>query len=55
LPLPGRVSPALIRVAIRPPAGSRNSTVAWFIGRIEQGPDGGTLVAGTIGPVAQTG
>jgi hypothetical protein len=48
--LQGRVSPALIRVAIRQPAGSRNSVVAWFVGRIEQGPDGGTLVAGTIGP-----
>ncbi len=50
LPLQGRVSPALIRVAFRQPAGSRNSVAAWFIGRIEQGPDGGTLVAGTIGP-----
>jgi hypothetical protein len=50
LPLQGRVSPALIRVAIRQPVGSRNSLVAWFIGRIEQGPDGGTVVAGTIGP-----
>lgn len=50
LPLQGRITPALIRVAIRQPAGSRNSVVAWFIGRIEQGPDGGTLVAGTIGP-----
>lgn len=35
LPLQGRVSPAVIRVAIRQPAGSRNSLVAWFIGRIE--------------------
>ena len=31
LPLKGRVSPALIRVAIRQPAGSRNSVVAWFL------------------------
>ena len=50
LTLQGRVCPALIRVAIRQPAGTRNSVMAWFIGRIEQGPDGGTLVAGTIGP-----
>jgi hypothetical protein len=55
LPLQGRVSPALIRVAIRPPMGSRNSLTAWFIGRIEQGPDGGTLVVGTVGPDDSSG
>jgi hypothetical protein len=50
LPLQGQVSPAVIRVARRQPAGTRNSLLAWFVGRIEQASDGGTLVAGTIGP-----
>jgi hypothetical protein len=50
LPLQGLVSPALIRVARRQPPNSRNSLLAWFNGRIEQAPDGGTLVAGAIGP-----
>jgi hypothetical protein len=50
LPLQGRVSPALIRVARRRPASSRNNLEALFIGRIEQAPDGGTLVVGTVGP-----
>jgi hypothetical protein len=50
LPLQGRVSPALIRVALRRPASSRNNWEALFIGRIEQAPDGGTLVVGTVGP-----
>jgi hypothetical protein len=54
LPLQGRVSPDLIRVARRPPFGSRNSLVAWFTGRIEQSPDGGTLVPGTVGPEPAT-
>ena len=48
--LQGRVSPDLIRVARRQPFNSRNSLVAWFRGRIEPAPEGGTLVAGTIGP-----
>ena len=50
LPLQGRVSPALIRVGRRLPAGSRNNLEALFIGRIEQAPEGGTLVVGTVGP-----
>jgi hypothetical protein len=50
LPLQGRVSPAVIRVALRYPASSRNNLEALFIGRIEQAPDGGTLVVGTVGP-----
>jgi hypothetical protein len=50
LPLQGLVSPALIRVAMRQPPSSRNSLLVWFNGRIEQAPDGGTLVAGTVGP-----
>ncbi len=50
LPLGGLVSPALIRVARRQPANSRNSLLARFSGRIEQAPDGGTLVVGMIGP-----
>jgi hypothetical protein len=49
-PLQGRVSPDLIRVVRRQPFNSRNSLVAWFCGRIELAPDGGTLVAGTVGP-----
>jgi hypothetical protein len=47
LPLEGRVSPDLIRVARRQ---SKHSLTAWFSGRIEQAPDGRTLVAGTVGP-----
>ncbi len=47
LPLEGRVSPDLIRVVRRQ---SRNSLTAWFSGRIEQAPNGGGLVAGTVGP-----
>jgi hypothetical protein len=50
LPLQGRVSPAVIRVALDRPASSRNNWEALFIGRIEQAPDGGTLVVGTVGP-----
>ena len=50
LPLQGRVSPELIRVARRRPFNSRNGLEAWFSGQIEQAPDGGTLVVGTAGP-----
>ena len=48
--LQGRVGPDLIRVARRQPRGSRNALQASFSGRIEQAPDGGTLVTGTVGP-----
>ena len=37
-------------MARRQPFNSGNSLVAWFSGRIELAPDGGTLVAGTVGP-----
>lgn len=50
LPLQGRVSPAQIRVGLRPSQSNRNSLRAYFTGRIEQAPDGGTEVVGTIGP-----
>jgi hypothetical protein len=50
LPLQGRVSPALIRVARRRPASRRNNLEAMFIGRIERARDGGTIVVGTVGP-----
>jgi hypothetical protein len=50
LPLQGRVSPGVIRVARTRPANRRSYLDALFIGRIEQVPDGGTLVVGTVGP-----
>jgi hypothetical protein len=50
LPLQGQVAPAVIRVAMREVPNNRNNLDAQFIGRIEQGPDGGTLVVGTVGP-----
>jgi membrane protein implicated in regulation of membrane protease activity len=50
LPLQGQVSPAVIRVAMRELPNNRGNLDAQFIGRIEQAPDGGTLVVGTIGP-----
>jgi hypothetical protein len=49
VPLQGRVGPDLIRVTRRQPRSSRNGLEASFSGRIEQAPDGGTLVAGTVG------
>ena len=50
LPLQGRVSPAVIRVARTRRANRRTNLDALFIGRIERAPDGGTLVVGTVGP-----
>jgi hypothetical protein len=48
LPLQGRVSPALTRVGRTQRANSRTNLDALFIGRIEQAPDDGTLVVGTL-------
>jgi hypothetical protein len=50
LPLQGRVSPGVIRVARTRRANRRSNLDALFIGRIEQAQDGGTLVVGTVGP-----
>jgi len=43
----GQVSPARVRVAQLGSSGCRNNTRPWFDGRIEQAPDGGTILRGT--------
>jgi len=48
LPLQGQVDLDMVRVSRS--GNSRNSLRAWFTGRIYQAPDGGSVVAGTIGP-----
>jgi hypothetical protein len=48
LPLQGSVDLDLVRVSRS--GNSRNSLRAWFMGRIYLAPDGGSIVAGTIGP-----
>jgi hypothetical protein len=53
LPAPrllGQVSPARVRVARLESSGRRNSTRPWFDGRIEQSPEGGTILRGTVVP-----
>jgi len=50
LPLQGQVAPAVIQVAMRELPNNHHNLDAQFIGRIEQAPDGGTLVVGTVGP-----